>query len=133
MQALEPGSVSPFPGEFVSVEGPSGCGKATLLNVIGLLDLPTSREMPAGTARRPLRLPRAGAIEAAHWPSRGWSFIFQRFYASSDLDRASRMSPRLPMRALGVAPNPPEGPGPAGFSTRLATVCRDAKGHAPIN
>ena len=28
-------------GEFVTVMGPSGCGKATLLNVIGLLDNPT--------------------------------------------------------------------------------------------
>src|SRR6185503_17194366 len=28
-------------GEFVSIAGPSGCGKYTLLSIIGLLDEPT--------------------------------------------------------------------------------------------
>ena len=29
-------------GEFVAIMGPSGCGKATLLNSLGLLDNPTT-------------------------------------------------------------------------------------------
>ena len=29
-------------GEFVAVMGPSGCGKSTFLNIIGMLDSPTS-------------------------------------------------------------------------------------------
>jgi putative ABC transport system ATP-binding protein len=29
-------------GEFVAVMGPSGCGKSTFLNIIGMLDAPTS-------------------------------------------------------------------------------------------
>jgi putative ABC transport system ATP-binding protein len=29
-------------GEFVAVMGPSGCGKSTFLNVVGMLDAPTS-------------------------------------------------------------------------------------------
>ena len=29
-------------GEFVAIMGPSGCGKSTFLNIIGLLDNPTS-------------------------------------------------------------------------------------------
>jgi putative ABC transport system ATP-binding protein len=32
------------PGEFVAIIGPSGSGKSTLMNVIGLLDTPTSGE-----------------------------------------------------------------------------------------
>ena len=31
-------------GEFVAIMGPSGCGKATLLNILGLLDNPTGGE-----------------------------------------------------------------------------------------
>jgi putative ABC transport system ATP-binding protein len=30
------------PGEYVSIEGPSGCRKSTLLSILGLLDSPTS-------------------------------------------------------------------------------------------
>jgi putative ABC transport system ATP-binding protein len=29
-------------GEFVAIMGPSGCGKSTFLNIVGLLDYPTS-------------------------------------------------------------------------------------------
>lgn len=40
--ALNGVSLNVRPGEFVAVMGPSGCDKSTLLNVLGLLDNPTS-------------------------------------------------------------------------------------------
>lgn len=40
--ALKPTDFSLEPGEYLTVVGPSGSGKSTFLNVVGLLDRPTS-------------------------------------------------------------------------------------------
>ena len=40
--ALENVNINVEKGEFISIMGPSGCGKLTLLNIIGLLDSPTT-------------------------------------------------------------------------------------------
>ena len=34
-------------GDYMSIAGPSGCGKSTLLSILGLLDTPERRRVPA--------------------------------------------------------------------------------------
>ena len=42
VNALDGVSLKIYPGEFVSIIGPSVCGKSTLLHCMGLLDRPSS-------------------------------------------------------------------------------------------
>ncbi len=71
--ALNDISLTIYQGEFLSIVGPSGSGKSTLMNVLGLLDRPTSGSL------------KYLSEEAAHWSevrrsqfrNREMGFIFQ--------------------------------------------------------
>ncbi len=62
-------------GEFIMIMGPSGCGKPTLLNIIGLLDKPTSGEYILADKS----VARISARKKAHFRARQIGFIFQGF------------------------------------------------------
>jgi putative ABC transport system ATP-binding protein len=70
------------PGEFVAVMGPSGCGKSTFLNIVGMLDSPSSGEYwfdgqnIAGHSESELSELRKNAI----------GFVFQSFNLIDELN-----------------------------------------------
>jgi macrolide transport system ATP-binding/permease protein len=74
--ALSGVSLTVEQGEFVAIEGPSGSGKSSLLNLIALIDRPSAGVYEidgAGTAT----LPESRRAEVRR---RGFGFIFQSFH-----------------------------------------------------
>jgi len=98
VHALRGVSFDVLVGQLVAVRGRSGCGKTTLLNIVGGLDAPTSgtvrvagREVTAMTERERLLLRRSTV-----------AFIFQSFGLIPTLSAAENIG--IPLRITGTEP-----------------------------
>lgn len=74
--ALRDASISVAPGEFVAVMGPSGSGKSSLMNLIGLLDRPTGGSLQIMGEE----VTTASADRRAQLRNRHIGFVFQAYH-----------------------------------------------------
>ena len=81
-QALENVNLEVQKGEFLSIMGPSGCVKSTLLNIMGLLDSPTSGTIEInGTSTENMN-----DKELAAFRNKTLGFVFQSFHLINSLN-----------------------------------------------
>ncbi len=82
------------PGEFVSIVGPSGSGKSSLMYLLGLLDVPTSGDIfIEGQSTKALDENRRALLRLSHL-----GFVFQFHFLLPEF--SARDNVMLPMRAL---------------------------------
>ncbi|MFB8026068.1 MULTISPECIES: ABC transporter ATP-binding protein [unclassified Streptomyces] len=96
-EALRPTSLSISPGQYVAVVGPSGSGKSSFLNIVGLLDRPTSGRYHMNGSDT------AGLSDAERSGLRGREigFVFQAFHLLPH--RSALENVMLPLLYNGVA------------------------------
>lgn len=83
-------------GEFVSIVGPSGSGKSSLMYLLGLLDVPTSGDILVdGASTKGFNHDRLAALRLSHL-----GFVFQFHFLLPEF--TARDNVLLPMRALGM-------------------------------
>ncbi|MEW4353639.1 ABC transporter ATP-binding protein [Streptococcus pneumoniae] len=86
-------------GEFVAIMGPSGSGKSTLMNIIGMLDRPTSGEYHLSGDE----VASLGEKRLAKVRNQQIGFVFQQFFLLSKLNAFQNVE--LPLIYAGVAPS----------------------------
>ncbi|ADD02295.1 ABC transporter related protein [Thermoanaerobacter italicus Ab9] len=91
VNALKGASLKINKGEYVAIVGPSGSGKSTLMNIIGLLDKPTSGSYKLNGTE----ISTLNDDQLAYLRNRQIGFVFQSFNLLSKLDALSNVE--LPM------------------------------------
>ncbi|HAA80789.1 MAG TPA: macrolide ABC transporter ATP-binding protein [Thermoanaerobacter sp.] len=91
VDALKGVSLKIDKGEYVAIVGPSGSGKSTLMNIIGLLDKPTSGSYKLNGTE----ISTLNDDQLAYLRNRQIGFVFQSFNLLSKLDALSNVE--LPM------------------------------------
>lgn len=84
-------------GEFVAIMGPSGSGKSTLMNIIGLLDRPTSGEYYLEGEE----VAKLGEKKLAKVRNQQIGFVFQQLFLLSKLNALQNVE--LPLIYAGIS------------------------------
>lgn len=98
VHALNDVSLTIGDGEYVSIMGPSGSGKSTMLNLIGLLDRPSSGHYQLNG----VDVTALNDIEQAQVRNREIGFVFQMFHLIPRLTAAQNVE--LPLILAGLSP-----------------------------
>lgn len=85
-----------MPGEFVTLMGPSGVGKSTILNLIGAMDSPDHGTVTVtGT-----RIDALSESARSHWRARHIGFVFQSHFLMPMLTAAANVELPLMLTSL---------------------------------
>ena len=94
IQALQDVSFRLAPGDFVSLTGPSGGGKSTLLNLIGALDRPDSGSIVVGGERL------EQLADPSEYRAATVGFVFQFHHLMTTLNAAENV--QVPLMGRGL-------------------------------